>query len=77
MTASFDAGERVWGLENCGSRMAAEVCWTRHGWELRLFLDEQFRYAQRHATRALALDDAASCLRQFEARGWLRSLPSL
>ena len=65
-------GEWVWDLDKSGSQMTAEVCWTPHGWELRLFLDGHFRYAHRHATRSLALDDATSCLQQFETSGWSR-----
>ena len=64
------SGERVWELDSSGSRMSAEVRWTPRGWELRLFLDGHPRYTHRNATRSQALDDAASCLRQFEASGW-------
>jgi hypothetical protein len=72
VTPSLDAGEWVWGLDHCGSQMSAQVCCTPYGWELRIILDGHFRYAQRHPTRTLALDDAASCLRQFETSGWIR-----
>jgi len=68
----LSTGEWVWGLDNRGSKMSAKVCWTPYGWELRLFLDGHFRYAHRHPTRTLALDDAESCLRQFETSGWIR-----
>jgi hypothetical protein len=69
-TREVTSGEWVWTLANSGSEMFGEVCWTTYGWEFRLFLDGQFRYAHRHPTRTLAFDDAASWRRQFETSGW-------
>ena len=64
-------GERVWSLEKDGSEISAAVSFGPYGWELRLFLDRFFRYAHRHETRALAIDDAISCREQFEGIGWI------
>jgi hypothetical protein len=66
-------GEHLWTLRKHGARMDAELrddTGADAGAELQLLRDGAFVYGRRLPSRAMAIDEAEGCRREFEADGW-------
>jgi hypothetical protein len=73
MTASTDAGRRVWRLRKLHQSIDATLAdaGAGRGVELQFLLNGEVMYTRRWPTRAAALEEAARRRGELEREGWM------